>query len=69
MKVVAWGKAALWQPNLLGFELEDLMGLLGPITWLSVLKPFLLLAGIGAPLFALLIVSEANRLFPGRPGV
>lgn len=61
------GKAAVRQPNLLGFELEDLMYLLGPITWLGVLQPFLLLAGIGAPLFALLVVWECRRLLPGRP--
>jgi hypothetical protein len=32
MKVAAWGKAAVRQPNLLGFELEDLTYLLGAIT-------------------------------------
>jgi phosphatidylglycerophosphate synthase len=61
------GKAAVGQPNLLGFELEDLMYLLGPITWLGFLQPFLMLAGIGAPLFALLVLWQCRRLLPGRP--
>jgi archaetidylinositol phosphate synthase len=61
------GKAAVRQPNSLGFELEDVMYLLGPITWLGVLEPFLVLAGIGAPLFALLVLWECRGLLSGRP--
>jgi archaetidylinositol phosphate synthase len=61
------GKTAVRQPNLLGFELEDLMYLLGPVTWLGVLQPFLLLAGIGAPLFALFVLWECRRLLARRP--
>jgi archaetidylinositol phosphate synthase len=61
------GKAAVRQPNLLGFELEDLMCLLAPITWFGLLEPFLLLASIGAPLFALLVLWQCRRLLPGRP--
>jgi phosphatidylglycerophosphate synthase len=60
------GKAATQQPNLLGFELEDVMYLLGPITWLGLLQPFLVLAGIGAPLFALLVLWRRGRLLFGR---
>jgi phosphatidylglycerophosphate synthase len=56
------GKPATRQPNLLGFELEDVMYLLGPITWLGLLQPFLVLAGIGAPLFALLVLWQCRRL-------
>jgi archaetidylinositol phosphate synthase len=61
------GKAAVRQPNLLGFELEDLMYLLGPITWLGFLQPFLMLAGIGAPLVALLVLWQCRRLRPRKP--
>jgi phosphatidylglycerophosphate synthase len=61
------GKAAVRQPNLFGFELEDVMYLLGPITWLGLLQPFLLLAGIGAPLFALLVLWQCRRLLQRRP--
>jgi archaetidylinositol phosphate synthase len=63
------GKAAVRQPNLLGFELEDIMYLLAPITWLGLLQPFLLLAGIGAPLFALFVLWECRRLLPGKAAV
>jgi phosphatidylglycerophosphate synthase len=60
------GKAATRQPNLLGFEVEDVMYLLGPITWLGLLQPFLILAGIGAPLFALLVLWQRRRLLLER---
>jgi phosphatidylglycerophosphate synthase len=56
------GKAATRQPNLLGFELEDVMYLLGPITWLGLLQPFLVVAGLGTPLFALLVLWQCRRL-------
>ena len=55
------GKSATRQPNLLGFELQDLMYLLGPVTWLGGLEPFLLLAAIGAPLYALLVLWSFGR--------
>jgi phosphatidylglycerophosphate synthase len=61
------GKAAIRQPNLLGFELEDLMYLLAPITWLGLLEPFLLLASVGAPLFALFVLWQCRQLLPVRP--
>ena len=61
------GNAAVRQPSLLGFELEDLLYLLGPITWFGLLQPFLLLAGIGAPLFALFVLWECRQLLAGRP--
>jgi len=60
------GKAAVRQPNLLGFEIEDMMYLLGPITWLGLLQPFLVLAGIGAPGFALVVLWQRRRLLAGR---
>jgi hypothetical protein len=60
------GKAATRQPNLLGFEVEDVMYLVGPITWLGLLQPFLILAGIGAPLFALLVLWQRRRLLLER---
>ena len=60
------GKAATRQPNLLGFEVEDVMYLVGPITWLGLLQPFLILAGIGAPLFALLVLWQCRGLLLER---
>jgi hypothetical protein len=61
------GKAAVRQPNLLGFEMEDVMYLVGPITWLDLLEPFVALAGLGAPLFALAMLGRRRRLPPERP--
>jgi archaetidylinositol phosphate synthase len=54
------GKAATRQPNLLGFEVEDVMYLIGPITWLGLLWPLLVLAGIGAPVFALFVLWQGR---------
>jgi phosphatidylglycerophosphate synthase len=62
------GKAAARQPNLLGFEVEDVMYLVGPITWLGLLQPFLVLAGIGAPVFAVRVLWQCRRVLIGRPG-
>jgi len=56
------GKEATRQPNLLGCEVEDLMYLVGPVTWLGLLQPLLVLAGIGAPLFALLVLWQGRRV-------
>jgi archaetidylinositol phosphate synthase len=61
------GKSAVRQPNLLGFELEDVMYLVGPITWLGLLQPFLILAGVGAPVFALLVLWQCRRVLVERP--
>ncbi len=47
------GKAATRQPNLLGFEAQDLLYLVGPAAWLDGLETFLMLAAIGAPVYAL----------------
>jgi archaetidylinositol phosphate synthase len=55
------GRSATRQPNLLGFELQDVMYLVGPITWLGGLEPFLTLAAIGAPLYALVVLWTLGR--------
>jgi phosphatidylglycerophosphate synthase len=47
------GNAALTQPGAAGFEIEDVLYLIAPITWLGWLQPFVIAAAIGAPLFAL----------------
>jgi phosphatidylglycerophosphate synthase len=61
------GKAAVRQPNLLGFEMEDVMYLVGPITWLGVLQPFVALAGVGTPLFSLWVLWACRRVLIKRP--
>jgi phosphatidylglycerophosphate synthase len=45
------GKAAVAQNNAMGFETEDVMYLVGPITWLGGLQPFLVLTAVGAPIY------------------
>lgn len=46
-------KAITQQPRVAGFEVEDIMYLVAPVTWLGGLEPFLILSAIGAPLFLL----------------
>ena len=46
-------KDATRQPGFAGFEIEDIMYIVAPVTWLGGLMPFLGLAAIGAPLFLL----------------
>jgi phosphatidylglycerophosphate synthase len=45
--------AALAQPAAGGFEIEDILYAIAPLTWAGALLPFLLAAAVGAPLFAL----------------
>lgn len=44
--------AAVSQPAAGGFEIEDVLYAVAPITWLGWLQPFVVAASIGAPLFA-----------------
>ena len=39
------------QPSFAGFEIEDVLYLIAPITWFGLLFPFLVLTSIGAPIF------------------
>ncbi|MGH7893797.1 MAG: CDP-alcohol phosphatidyltransferase family protein [Candidatus Binatia bacterium] len=55
------GVAAFRQPSFAGFELEDILYVIAPVTWLGYLPTFLLGAGIGAPIFALWIVRQYRR--------
>jgi phosphatidylglycerophosphate synthase len=55
------GKAATRQPSLLGFEAQDLLYLVAPVTWLDGLEAFLLLAAVGAPLYALGALWSLSR--------
>lgn len=47
-----WGRAGARQPHTAHFEAEDVLYLLPVITWLDLHGYFLLLAALGAPLFA-----------------
>lgn len=59
------GKAALTQPGAGGFEIEDVLYAVAPITWLGWLQPFLVAASIGAPLFALWTALQLRQAATG----
>ena len=52
------GKDSARQPHMGGMEAEDILYLLPLVTLTGQLVPFLILAGIGAPLFALWVLKE-----------
>ena len=56
------GKAATAQNSVLGFETEDVMYLIGPITWLDGLEAFLVPTVIGAPIYAILMFWRGRQL-------
>lgn len=49
-------------PALYGFELEDGIYLIAPITWLGWLEPFFIAAGIGAVVYTLWTLATLRRL-------
>jgi len=49
------------QPGFAGFEVQDLMYLIGPVTWLGGLQTFFYAAFIGTPLFALWMLRDYRR--------
>ena len=55
------GKEYVQQNNYGGFEVEDTLYIVGPVTWLGLLEPFLVAAAIGAPLFLLWVVWRSRR--------
>jgi phosphatidylglycerophosphate synthase len=55
------GKIAVRQPGLLGFEAQDVLYLIGPVTWFGGLETFLMLAAIGAPIYAVTALWELGR--------
>ena len=58
------GACAVAQPGAAGFEIEDILYAIAPLTWASLLLPFVLAAAVGAPLFALF---TARQLWSDRP--
>jgi len=53
-----YNKSAHDQPNFAGFEIEDIMYSVGPVTWLGGLVPFVVLAGVVTPFVALWPIVE-----------
>jgi phosphatidylglycerophosphate synthase len=54
--------AATGYPGIAGFELEDGIYLLAPITWLGWLEPFFVLCGLGASVYTLWTLFTLVRL-------
>ena len=42
-----------------GFEVEDTLYIAGPITWFGLMPPFIAAAGIGTPIYLLIVIWEA----------
>jgi len=55
---------AVGYPGFAGFELEDGIYLLAPITWCGLLYPFFIAAGTGAALYGLWTLALWRRLKP-----
>jgi phosphatidylglycerophosphate synthase len=60
------GRDAIRQTVRGGFEVEDTLYAVGPITWLGFLEPFLAAAAIGAPIFLMWVVYDAFMLKPSK---
>ncbi len=60
------GGRAIGYPGFGGFELEDGIYLLAPITWLGLLGPFFVLVGVGATVYALWSLWSLIRLRMAR---
>jgi hypothetical protein len=55
------GRAFNKQTVRAGFEIEDVLYVVAPITWLGFFDYFILLAGVGAPLFLLYVIWDCRR--------
>jgi hypothetical protein len=60
---------ALSQPAWGAFEIEDILYVIAPLTWTGLIGPFVLAAGVGAPLFALWTAYQYRRTPPARATV
>lgn len=49
-----------------GFEIEDILYVIGPVAWLGVQEQFVIAAGIGAPLFLIWSAWEISRAMRAR---
>ena len=63
------GPGAFRQPEAGGFEIEDILYLIAPLTWLGWLAPFLVAVAIGTPLFTLWCVWSLARVRRATRGV
>jgi phosphatidylglycerophosphate synthase len=57
------GKASTHQPNLAGFDAEDVLYLFPLVIWFNGLLPFLVAAAIGSPIFALWVIWQYRTTY------
>ena len=55
-------------PRFAGFDVEDVLYLVGPIVWIGGLVPLLLAAALGAPLFGLWAFWRYRNVLAGKTG-
>jgi len=55
------GPSMLTQPSAGGFEIEDVLYVIAPVAWAGWIGPFVMAAGVGAPLFALRVTRQWLR--------
>ncbi len=63
-----FGHDLVRQQSFAGFEIEDTLYIIGPVTWLGGLEPFLIAAGIGAPLFLAVVLWQIAKAARSTPG-
>jgi archaetidylinositol phosphate synthase len=63
------GVGAFKQPIAGGFELEDILYVIAPLTWLGWLGPFLVCTAVGTPLFTMWCAWRLWRLAREGPGL
>ncbi len=63
-----FGHDVVKQKSFAGFEIEDTLYIIGPVTWLGGLTPFLIAACIGAPLFLAVVIRQIRRAGMSTPG-
>jgi putative membrane protein len=61
------GREAFAQPSIGGWDLEDVLYLIGPVTWLGWLGHFVVGASIGTPLFACWVARKYWRATVPQP--
>ena len=63
-----FGHDVVKQESFAGFEIEDTLYIIGPVTWLGGLTPFLIAACIGAPLFLAVVIRQIRGAARSPPG-
>ena len=56
-----FGRDAMKQSPKAGFEIEDTLYIVGPVTWIGFMEYFIVLAGIGAPIFLIYVIFDFFR--------